>query len=83
MWTWYLLASMPTLPQLLTALAQIIFRENTEDIYAGIEFQAGSPEALELIKFLESKGVAKNVKRGCERLADWSYSYCATVDPLP
>lgn len=26
----------------------VIFRENTEDIYAGIEFQAGSPEAKEV-----------------------------------
>jgi isocitrate dehydrogenase len=33
----------------------VIFRENTEDIYAGIEFQAGSKEALEMIEFLKSK----------------------------
>ncbi len=31
----------------------VIFRENTEDIYAGIEYQAGTPEALELIAFLQ------------------------------
>lgn len=31
----------------------IIFRENTEDIYAGIEYQAGSPEAKKLIKILQ------------------------------
>jgi isocitrate dehydrogenase len=30
----------------------VIFRENTEDIYAGIEWQAGSPEAKKLIAFL-------------------------------
>ena len=30
----------------------IIFRENTEDVYAGIEWQRGSEEALKLIKFL-------------------------------
>ena len=30
----------------------VIFRENTEDIYAGIEWQAESPEAKKLIKFL-------------------------------
>jgi len=29
-----------------------IFRENTEDIYAGIEWQAGTPEAKKLLKFL-------------------------------
>ncbi len=28
----------------------VIFRENTEDLYAGIEFQKGTPEALELIQ---------------------------------
>src|SRR6202521_5060611 len=32
----------------------VIFRENTEDIYAGIEFEAGSPEAKKLIKFLQT-----------------------------
>ena len=25
----------------------MIFRENTEDVYAGIEYKAGSPEAAE------------------------------------
>jgi isocitrate dehydrogenase len=30
----------------------VIFRENTEDIYAGIEWPAGSPEAQKLIAFL-------------------------------
>jgi isocitrate dehydrogenase len=31
----------------------VIFRENTEDIYAGIEFAAGSPEAAKVLAFLE------------------------------
>lgn len=36
----------------------IIFRENTEDIYAGIEFEAGTPEQAKLEKFLrEEMGV--------------------------
>ncbi len=30
----------------------VIFRENTEDIYAGIEYAAGSPEAQKLLDFL-------------------------------
>ncbi len=34
------------------AVDMIIFRENTEDIYAGIEFVAGSPEAGKVIEFL-------------------------------
>ena len=37
-----------------------IFRENSEDIYAGIEFEAGSEKALKLIKFLQDEfGVRK------------------------
>ncbi len=38
----------------------VIFRENTEDIYAGIEWPAGSPEARKLIRFLQDEmGVNK------------------------
>lgn len=37
-----------------------IFRENSEDIYAGIEWKAGSAEATKVIKFLkEEMGVTK------------------------
>src|SRR3954466_12862248 len=32
----------------------VIFRENTEDIYAGIEYAAGSPEAAKLLEFLQT-----------------------------
>lgn len=38
----------------------VIFRENTEDIYAGIEWQEGTPEAKKFQKFLtEDMGVTK------------------------
>jgi len=38
----------------------VIFRENSEDIYAGIEWEAGSPEARKLIAFLQDQlGVTK------------------------
>jgi len=40
----------------------VIFRENTEDIYAGIEFPAGSPEAQKVLDFIQqnfSKDFAK------------------------
>ncbi len=38
----------------------VIYRENSEDIYAGVEWEAGSPEAKELIEILQSKfGVTK------------------------
>ncbi len=30
----------------------VIFRENTEDVYAGIEWRAGTPEAKKIIEFL-------------------------------
>jgi len=33
----------------------VIFRENTEDVYAGIEWKAGSPEASKLREFLKSE----------------------------
>jgi isocitrate dehydrogenase len=33
----------------------VIFRENTEDIYAGIEWEAESPEAKKIIAFLENE----------------------------
>ncbi len=37
-----------------------IFRENTEDIYAGIEWEAGTPEAQKFYKFIsEEMGVKK------------------------
>ena len=33
----------------------VIFRENSEDIYAGIEFESGSPNARKLIDFLQKE----------------------------
>lgn len=38
----------------------VVFRENTEDIYAGIEWEAGSPEASRFYDFLHNEmGVSK------------------------
>jgi isocitrate dehydrogenase len=38
----------------------VIFRENSEDIYAGIEWKAGTPEAVRIIKYLKDEmGVTK------------------------
>jgi isocitrate dehydrogenase (NAD+) len=34
----------------------IVIRENTEDLYAGIEYEQGTPEARELIEWIEAKG---------------------------
>jgi isocitrate dehydrogenase len=41
----------------------IIFRENTEDVYAGIEWKSGSPEANKLIEFLRTE-LGKKVREG-------------------
>ncbi len=67
----------------------VIFRENTEDIYAGIEWAAGSPEAVKVLDFLAremkvdkirfpgSSGVGiKPVSReGTERLVEAAIRY--------
>ena len=34
----------------------VIIRENTEDLYAGIEYEQGTPDAEELISWIESRG---------------------------
>lgn len=46
----------------------VIFRENTEDIYAGIEFKAGSPEEIKMLDFLKSEfpAFAKKIRFGEE-----------------
>lgn len=40
----------------------VIFRENSEDIYAGIEWQAGSPEAEKVIRFLQDEMGVTNIR---------------------
>ena len=43
----------------------VIFRENTEDVYAGIEWQSGTPEVKKLIEFLNKemlKGGPKQIR---------------------
>ncbi len=57
----------------------VVFRENTEDVYAGIEWPAGSPEASRLIAFLRDElgraveptsalGIKPMTEAGCKRL---------------
>ena len=59
----------------------IIFRENTEDVYAGIEWAAGTPEAKKLAAFLRDElganisldagiGIKPMTEKGCKRLID-------------
>ncbi|MEK3798137.1 NADP-dependent isocitrate dehydrogenase [Peribacillus sp. FSL H8-0477] len=40
----------------------VIFRENTEDIYAGIEYAKGSDEVKKLIDFLKNEFAVKNIR---------------------
>ena len=46
----------------------IIFRENTEDIYAGIDYQAGSPEAKKILEFMQRElpAALKKIRFGKE-----------------
>lgn len=48
----------PGVPSFYSGVDIIVVRENTEDLYAGIEFEKGSPEAAALIKLV------KETKRG-------------------
>jgi isocitrate dehydrogenase len=64
----------------------VVFRENTEDVYAGIEFVAGSAEAEQLERFLAEKldskvrvgsaiGIKPISKFGTQRLARMAIEY--------
>ncbi len=49
----------PGVPSLYRDVDIVIIRENTEDLYAGVEFEKGTPEANKLIKLItETKGGA-------------------------
>jgi isocitrate dehydrogenase len=67
----------------------VIFRENTEDIYAGIEWEQGTPEAKKVVGFLQQEmgvrkirfpetssiGIKPVSKEGSERLTRAAYRY--------
>ena len=40
----------------------VIFRENTEDIYSGVEWQQGTPEARKFLTFLKEEMHVKNIR---------------------
>jgi isocitrate dehydrogenase len=44
------------------AVDMVIFRENTEDIYAGIEYQAGTPAARKILEFLLKEMGATSIR---------------------
>lgn len=72
----------------------VIFRENAEDIYAGIEWEAGSEGATKVIKFLTEEmnvtkirftencgiGVKPMSKAGTERLIGAAFDYAVDND---
>lgn len=64
----------------------IIFRENTEDLYKGIEWREGTKEARDLIDFVRDKagiilpddsgvGVKPISKKGTQRFTRWALDY--------
>ncbi len=64
----------------------VIVRENTEDLYAGIEFEEGSKDAIELIGFLKAHGAKMRFEdagisikpisiSGTERIVRFAYDY--------
>ncbi|WP_375438223.1 isocitrate/isopropylmalate family dehydrogenase, partial [uncultured Hymenobacter sp.] len=40
----------------------VIFRENTEDIYAGIEYMNGTPQAQKMLEFLQDEMGVKKIR---------------------
>src|ERR671911_432866 len=44
------------------AVNMVIFRENTEDIYAGIEYKAGTPEAQKVVAWLQGEMKVKKIR---------------------
>ncbi|QDU96182.1 isocitrate/isopropylmalate dehydrogenase family protein [Lignipirellula cremea] len=44
----------------------VIVRENTEDLYAGVEFEAGKPETAQLMEFINSLPADRKIKSGLE-----------------
>src|SRR5690606_28387268 len=67
----------------------VIFRENTEDIYAGVEWQEGTPEVKKVLEFLQKEmgvnkirfpetsgiGIKPVSKEGSERLIRSAIEY--------
>ncbi|OHD12379.1 MAG: isocitrate dehydrogenase (NADP(+)) [Spirochaetes bacterium GWB1_48_6] len=54
------------------AVEMVIFRENTEDIYAGIEYAAGSPESAKILDFMakEFPKEFKKIRFGTQEATD-------------
>jgi isocitrate dehydrogenase len=80
-----------------TTTNMVIFRENAEDIYAGIEWMSGTPEAKKVITFLRDEmkvqkirfpesssiGIKPVSKEGTERLVDRFHMRFSMICRLP
>jgi isocitrate dehydrogenase (NAD+) len=68
----------------------VIVRENTEDLYAGVEFESGKPETATLIDFINRLPSSRKITsgtgetgvsikpisvRGSERIVRWAFDY--------
>ncbi len=79
----------PGAPSLYKDVDIVIVRENTEDLYSGIEFERGTPEAARLIKLIsetkgetvrEDSGLSLKVisEMGSRRIAKFAFEYART-----
>jgi len=79
----------PGAPSLYKDADIVIVRENTEDLYSGIEFERGTPEAARLIKLIsetkgetvrEDSGLSLKVisEMGSRRIAKFAFEYART-----
>jgi len=79
----------PGAPSLYKDVDIVIVRENTEDLYSGIEFERGTPEAARLIKLIsetkgetvrEDSGLSMKVisEMGSRRIAKFAFEYART-----
>ncbi|MFM8581879.1 MAG: isocitrate/isopropylmalate dehydrogenase family protein [Planctomycetaceae bacterium] len=70
----------------------VVVRENTEDLYAGVEFEAGQAKTAELIQYINSIATGKKISTGLDttgvsikpmsfegtrRIVDYAFSYAA------
>jgi len=73
----------------------VLVRENTEDLYAGVEFQAGQPKTAELIKAINAAATGKKITtrtdttgisikpisyEGTRTLVDYAFDYAVKND---
>jgi isocitrate dehydrogenase (NAD+) len=75
----------PGVPSYYRDVDIVIVRENTEDLYAGIEYEKGSPEALELLQLVtrtrgkvkEDSGISLKLisESGTRRIVKYAFEY--------